>query len=108
MAASRHPSEGSQAPPAQPSERRISTWPSNVNARPGLPDKPNPRRTSEQKRADDEQVRLVKEAKKTAKQDTYQETSTLQAQMVVDQSAAVKDQALFCICSYCTVYLLIT
>lgn len=93
-----HGSKGSQAQSAQPSECCISTWPSNMNTWLSLPEKC----------ADDEHARLVKEVKKTAKQDTYQETSTLQAQMVVDQSAAVKDQALFCICSYCTVYLLIT
>ncbi|KAH0831291.1 hypothetical protein J3R83DRAFT_13928 [Lanmaoa asiatica] len=65
--------EGSQALPALPqSSEPHRTWPSNATARPGLPDKPVPRRTSEQKRADEEQVRQTKEAKKIGKQDTYQ------------------------------------
>ncbi|KAH0838764.1 hypothetical protein J3R83DRAFT_7139 [Lanmaoa asiatica] len=86
--------EGSQALPAlpQPSEPR-RTRPSNATARPGLPDKPVPRRTSEQKRADEEQVRQTKEAKKIGKQDTYRRISTMQAQMVVDQSEARMDRA---------------
>lgn len=84
--------EGRQAQPVEPSERRI-TRPSNASARPGLPDKPQPRRTSEQKRADEEQVSRMKEAKKIAEQGTYQRISTVQAQMVIDQSEARKDRA---------------
>ncbi|KAG6371948.1 hypothetical protein JVT61DRAFT_8962 [Boletus reticuloceps] len=72
-------------------ERRV-TRPSNATARPGLPDKPAPKRTSEQKRTDEEQVRQRKEEKKTAKEDAYQRISTMQAQMVVDQSEALKDR----------------
>lgn len=81
----------SQAPPAQPSERRV-TRPSNANRRPGLPDKPAPRRTSEQKQADDEHIRQLKVAQKMAEQGTYERISTMQAQMVVEESEARKNR----------------
>ena len=76
--------------PVQASEHRI-TWKSNTTAQPGLLDKPVPRCTSEQKCADEEQVRHMKEAKKIAKEDVYQRISSMQAQMVVKQSEAQKD-----------------
>lgn len=78
--------------PAQASERRV-TRETNATARPGLPDKPAPRRTSEQKRTDEQQVRQMKEAQAMAKRDAYQRISTMQAQMVVEQSEARKDRA---------------
>lgn len=92
MVAPRCMTERSQAQPAQPSARCV-TRKANATAHPGLPDKPALRRTSEQKRVDEEQIRQAKEAQKIAKQDTYQRISTLQAQMVIDQSEARKDRA---------------
>ncbi|KAG9312035.1 hypothetical protein JVU11DRAFT_7313 [Chiua virens] len=88
-----HPREPeAQGLPAQPSEHRV-TWPLNANTQPGLLDKPQPRHTSEQKRIDDEHVRQKKEMLKKAEQDAYQWISTIQAQMVTEQSEAQKDQA---------------
>ena len=54
------------------------------------------RRTSEQKHADEEQVRHMKEAKKIAKEDAYQQISSMQAQIVVEQSEAQKDCTAMC------------
>lgn len=79
------------AQPTQPSERRV-TRKSNATAHPGLPDKPATKRTSEQKRCDEETVKRLKEARKQVQDDAYQRISTMQAQMVRDQSEAQKDR----------------
>lgn len=59
-----------ESQPAELSARR--TGPANATAHSRLPNKAAPRRTSEQKHADDEQVRRVKEAKKSTLNDAYQ------------------------------------
>lgn len=83
------PAEGSQ--PSELSRRR--TRPTNATARPGLPDKPVPRHTSEQKRADEEQVRQTKQVKKSALEEAYQRISAVQADMVLEQEEVTKDRA---------------
>lgn len=78
-------------PPSEPSPRR--TRPSNATARPGLPDKPASRRTSEQKRTDEEQVRHTKQLKYSAQKDAYQQISVVQANMTLQQEEITKDRA---------------
>jgi len=77
----------SQAQPAAPPSLR-RTRRSNATAHPGLPDKPAPRHTSEQKQADEEQVRQANNAKKLALQNTYNRISTVQANMAIKQAEA--------------------
>jgi hypothetical protein len=77
--------------PAEPSPQRTQL--SNATARLGLPNKPAPRRTSEQKRADEEQAKEAKEAKKLALKGAYQRISSMQARMANEQTDADRNRA---------------
>ena len=63
---------GHQVPPPSQAPEYHITRKSNATTRLGLPDKPAPRHMSEQKHADEEQVKQMKEAKKLARKDAYQ------------------------------------
>ncbi|KAH0827334.1 hypothetical protein J3R83DRAFT_3962 [Lanmaoa asiatica] len=78
---------------AQPADSLPSPWrtrASNATARPGLPDMPASRRTSEQKHADNELARNEQDAKKAALKGAYQRIGGMQATMATEQAEAKK------------------
>ncbi|KAG9309286.1 hypothetical protein JVU11DRAFT_10772 [Chiua virens] len=77
----------SEAMPPPPSPQR--THASNTTTHPGLPDKPEPRCTSEQKRADEKEVRRTEDVKEKVLQDSYYQISALQEKMVEKQVVAL-------------------
>ena len=80
--------DGGGSQPAGPSPHHTCCV--NMFARPGLPDKPAPRQTSEQKHADNEEVRQAKQAKKSAVENAHQQISTMQANIVLEQEETVR------------------
>ncbi|KAI6016537.1 hypothetical protein EDC04DRAFT_2945795 [Pisolithus marmoratus] len=70
--------------PAPPSPHR--TRPANATAKPGLPDKPAPRRTPAQKEADKQHAQHVKEVKKASMEKAYQRLGNLEEEMAASQA----------------------